>query len=111
MTSMQDLQLPESIERVCLKCLNLVSLQSISNLKCLTHLEIIDFPKLFTFFDTKFPSGLKTLIYKFDTVVPNLSYFQNQMVLNFDSSRLVRETTTGNMIFLKIDERFETPTN
>lgn len=109
MTSMQDLQLPESIERVCLKCLNLVSLQSISNLKCLTHLEIIDFPKLFTFFDTKFPSGLKTLIYKFDTVVPNLSYFQNQMVLNFDSSRLVRETTTGNMIFLKIDERFEIP--
>ena len=31
------------------------------------------------------------------------------MVLNFDSSRLVRETTTGNMIFLKIDERFEIP--
>ena len=109
LTSMQDLQLPESIEKVCLRCLNIVSLQNISNLKCLTHLEIIDFPKLFTFFDTRFPSGLKKLIYKFDTVVPNLSYFQNQMVLNFDSSRLVRENTTANMIFLKIDERFQIP--
>ena len=57
MTSMQDLQLPESIERVCLKCLNLVSLQSISNLKCLTHLEIIDFPKLFTFLTLNSPVG------------------------------------------------------
>ena len=57
MTSMQDLQLPESIERVCLKCLNLVNLQSISNLKCLTHLEIIDFPKLFTFLTLNSPVG------------------------------------------------------
>ncbi|EMG46398.1 hypothetical protein G210_3353 [Candida maltosa Xu316] len=103
----KELHLPYSLESLRLIGLNIVDLNGLFELNHLEVLEIIDCPKLVTFFVSKFPQNLKKLVYKFDLIIPNLTYLQNKLLEYFEPSMLVVE---GNSIFFKIsDDNFRLP--
>ncbi|RCK64800.1 hypothetical protein Cantr_00844 [Candida viswanathii] len=104
-----DLKLPSDIDTISLNCVNLGDLKGVLELRSLTVLEIIDCPKLMSFFNSKFPSSLKKMIYKFESIIPNLTFFQTQLINSFDDSCLCMETNGA--VFLRIDEHFQLPEN
>ena len=107
LSTFTNIKLPKDIDQISLNCINLIDLKGIEKLEDLTILEIIDCPRLLSFFNSKFPDNLKKLIYKFQSIIPNLTFFQNQLINNFQTTDLIFES--NEMIFLKIDENFQLP--
>ena len=97
LSTFTNIKLPKDIDQISLNCINLIDLKGIEKLEDLTILEIIDCPRLLSFFNSKFPDNLKNWFINFKSIIPNLTFFQNQLINNFQTTDLIFES--NEMIF------------